>query len=310
MRLYEMTRQIAKGLVGLSGRLAEIQRTVQEQKILTAKLHIKQIRSQGTHENLHDAEFSVFSQFGDDGIIQYLINNIAITARSFIELGVEDYRESNTRFLLVNDNWKGLVIDSSRAFINYIRQDPIYWRHELTAVNQFITAENVNAAPLANGFTGELGLLSIDIDGNDYWIWRALDVVTPNIVIIEYNSVLGNTRAVTVPYDPEFNRTKAHHSNLYYGCSLKALDLLARHKGYIFVGSNTAGNNAYFVRLDRIGNIRPVDVEVGYVESRFRESRDAKGKLTHLSAADRRRAIDHLPVLDLEANQLIKIGDI
>lgn len=303
-------RQIVDGLSSLSGRLAEVQRTLQEQKILTAKLHIKQIKNLGVLENLHDAEFSVFSQFGDDGIIQYLINNIEVTDFSFIEVGVEDYKESNTRFLLVNNNWKGLVIDSSSSYISYIRQDSIYWQHELTAVAEFITAENINTTITANGFAGELGLLSIDIDGNDYWIWRALDAVRPNIVVSEYNSVLGNTRAVTVPYDPEFNRTKAHYSNLYYGSSLKALDLLARDKGYTFVGSNAAGNNAYFVRLDRIGNLKPVDVEVGYVESRYRESRDANGRLTHISSADRRRAIGELPVLDLEANQLIKIRDI
>lgn len=303
-------RQIVEGLSSLSGRLAEVQRTIHEQKILTAKLHINQIKNLGVIDNLHDAEFSVFSQFGDDGIIQYLINNIEVTDCSFVEVGVEDYKESNTRFLLVNNNWKGLVIDSSSSFIDYIRSDSIYWQHELTAVQEFITAENINATITANGFAGELGLLSIDIDGNDYWVWRALDAVRPNMVVSEYNSVLGNTRAVTVPYDPEFNRTRAHYSNLYFGCSLKALDLLAREKGYTFVGSNGAGNNAYFVRLDRLGNLKPVDVETGYVESRFRESRDAKGRLTHLSSADRRRAIGELPVLDLEANQLIKIRDI
>ena len=303
-------RQIVEELSSLSGRLAEVQRTIHEQKILTAKLHINQIKNLGVIENLQDAEFRVFSQFGDDGIIQYLINNIEVTDRSFIEVGVEDYKESNTRFLLVNNNWKGLVIDSSSSYINYIRSDSIYWQHELTAVQEFITAENINATITANGFAGELGLLSIDIDGNDYWVWRALDAVRPDMVVSEYNSVLGNTRAVTVPYDPEFNRTRAHYSNLYFGCSLRALDLLAREKGYTFVGSNAAGNNAYFVRLDRLGNLKPVDVEIGYVESRFRESRDEQGRLTHLSSADRRRAIGELPVLDLETNQLIKIRDI
>jgi hypothetical protein len=310
MKLIELTRKIAHDLVRLSGTLAEIQRTTQEQKILTAKLHINEIRRQGVIANLHEVEFSVFSQFGDDGIIQYLINSLEVSPSSFVEIGVEDYRESNTRFLLVNNNWKGLVIDSSRQFVDYIRQDSIYWRHDLTAVNEFITAECVNEVLRTNGFSAELGLLSIDIDGNDYWVWRAIDVVRPNIVIVEYNSVFGSTRAVTVPYDPLFNRTKAHHSNLYYGSSLKAFDLLAREKGYAFVGCNSAGNNAYFVRLDRLGNINPVEVEVGYVESRFRESRDRVGRLTHLSATDRLRAIEELPVLDLEMNRVVRISEL
>lgn len=310
MKLSHVARQIAQALAGLSGSLAEIQRAMQEQKILTARLHIQHLRARGILENLQDAEFSVFSQFGDDGIIQYLTANIELITASFVEVGVEDYKESNTRFLLINDNWKGLVIDSSTPFVKRIREDPIYWRHELTAVDQFITAENINTTLRANGCAGELGLLSLDVDGNDYWLWRALDVVRPIIVIVEYNSVLGKTRAVTVPYDPEFQRTKAHHSNLYYGSSLKALDLLARDKGYGFVGSNSAGNNAYFVRLDRIGNLKTVAVEDGHVESRFRESRDEEGRLTHLSGAERRQVIAELPVLDLETNELIKIGDI
>lgn len=310
MKLSHVARQIAQGLTGLSSRLAEIQRTVQEQKVLTAKLHLQQLKARGVLENLQEAEFTVFSQFGDDGIIQYLIANTEVTAASFVEVGVEDYKESNTRFLLTNNNWKGLVIDSSTPAVKSIREDPIYWRHDLTAVAQFITAENINATLRENGWAGELGLLSIDIDGNDYWIWKELEVVKPDIVVVEYNSLFGKTRAVTVPYDPEFRRTKAHHSNLYYGSSLKALDLLARDKGYGFVGSNSAGNNAYFVKLDRIGNLKTVAVEIGYVESRFRESRDEEGKLTYLPAAERRQAIADLPVLNLETNQLIKIRDL
>ena len=308
MGLLNLARQILGGLTTLSAKLAETQKVIDEQKILAAKLLINQHKRQA-YENIQDAEFKVFSQFGEDGIIQYLIHNVAPLSHTFIEFGVEDYREANTRFLLINDNWQGLVIDGSVPNVEAIKQDGIYWQHDLTAVQQFITAENINATIRGAGFTGEIGILSIDIDGNDYWVWEAIDVVSPAIIIVEYNSVFGRERAVTIPYDPSFNRTKAHPSNLYFGCSLRALDLLAGRKGYIFVGSNSAGNSAYFVRRDKVGKMKPLGVEAGYVESRFRESRDAQGRLTYLSGDARRRAIKEMPVLDLEENKVGKLGE-
>lgn len=309
MKPLNFLKRTLGGMASLGARLSEMQTTIDDQKILTARLLIKQMLEHGPYDNIHEAEFKVFSQFGDDGIIQYLIHNVNITNCSFIEFGVENYRESNTRFLLINDNWKGLVIDGTESNIQFIQREPIYWRQDLTAVHEFVTVANINKIISGLGFAGDLGLLSIDIDGNDYWVWEAIRVVNPDIVVIEYNGVFGNRRAVVVPYDPAFNRTAAHYSNLYYGCSLRALDLLAQRKGYLFIGSNSAGNNAYFVRREKIGRIKPVSVERAFVESRFRESRDAQGRLTYFSGETRRQAIEELPVLDLEGNRIISIKE-
>lgn len=297
-------------LRALSAGLALARRAADEQKALTGRLLVNQLTARGPLADIREAEFGVFSQFGDDGIIQYLIREAAPESRTFIEFGVEDYTEANTRFLLTNDNWRGLVMDGSEANVRAIRQSELYWRHDLTAARAFVTAENVNDLFAAHGFAGELGLLSIDIDGNDYWVWRAVEVVRPAVVVVEYNSVFGARRAVTVPYDPAFRRTAAHHSNLYFGCSLRALDLLARRKGYAFVGSNGAGNNAYFVRRDKIGKIPTPTVEEGYVESRFRESRDREGRLTFLAGEARRRAVGDLQVFDVEEERLVFVREL
>jgi len=99
--------------------------------------------------------------------------------------------------------------------------------------------------------------MNADIDGNDYWIWQSLDVVKPVITIVEYNSVFGDKHAITIPYDRAFNRTKAHYSNLYWGASLRALCILAEQKGYVFVGSNSSGNNAYFVKQTKLAGSGP-----------------------------------------------------
>lgn len=249
-------------------------------------------------KKLTDAEFKVFSQFQDDGIIQYLVSKVRPSASFFIEFGVENYLESNTRFLLQNNNWSGFVMDGSRSNVEAIRNHYFYWEHDLIALEAFITAENINDLLKQNVPGLKAGLLHIDVDGNDYWIWKAIDCIAPEIVIVEYNSVFGIDRAITIPYTPDFVRTKHHHSNLFAGASLLALCDLAETKGYFFVGSNSAGNNAYFVRKENIGDIRVLRPEEGYVESKFRESRDAKGNLTYLRGKERLEAIRGMKVFN------------
>lgn len=274
----------------------QLTREIELNRVLTGTMLARQLPA--SVSSLREVEFRVFSQFGDDGIIQYLLQHVD-APESFIEFGVETYRESNTRFLLVKDNWRGLVIDGSEANVSSITTMAEHWRHDLTAVASFITRDNINDLFAAAGFTGEVGLLSIDIDGNDYWVWEAIEVVSPVVVVAEYNSVFGPEAKVTVPYAADFTRRAAHHSHLFFGASLGALCDLAERKGYAFVGSNSNGNNAYFVRLDQLGDLRALSAAEGYVESRFRESRDASGNLTHLSGSARLDEIAHLVVHDL-----------
>lgn len=279
-------------------------------KNLVARVAINQIISRGQLDNIQEAEFQIYSQFGDDGIIQYLISQLDIPEKTFIEFGVENYAEANTHFLLINNNWKGLVIDGDKENVNFIRQDTIYWKYDLIAVEAFVDQKNINKIFLENKYSGEIGILSIDVDGNDYWIWDAINVVSPVIVIVEYNSVFGNKHAITIPYDPQFIRTKAHYSNLYWGCSLKALCLVAEKKGYYFIGSNSNGNNAYFLRRDKIGIIKPQTIEKGYVKSKYRESRDKNGNLTYISGEDRLRVIEDMIVYDVTNDCLLKIHEL
>ena len=259
---------------------------------------------------LTDFEFKVSSQGGEDGIIQFIINQIDIANKIFIEFGVENYTESNTRFLLQNNNWSGLVIDGSTENINYIKNDPIYWRYNLKAECAFIDRDNINRLISANGISGDIGLLSIDIDGNDYWVWAALDCVNPRIVICEYNSLFGPEAKVTIPYDSKFQRSNAHYSNLYYGASIAAITTLANKKGYSLVGSNSAGNNIFFVRNDLVAGIKKYTAADAYVKSKFRESRDTKGNLTFLDFEQRFELVKDLQVYDLVTGKNINIKDI
>jgi hypothetical protein len=271
-----------------------------------------ELRQNISRENLDivDSEFKVFSQWGEDGIIQHIVNNIPIENPIFIEFGVETYTESNTRFLLVNNNWSGLVIDGSQNNIDYIKADSIYWRYNLKAECSFIDKDNINQIIKKNGIAGEIGLLSVDIDGNDYWVWDAINVVNPAIIVCEYNSLWGAKKSVTTPYKADFSRNDAHPSNLYYGASIQALVDLANHKGYALVAGNRAGNNVFFVRYDLLNGLPTLSAEQAWVKSQFRESRDVNNTLTFLDYEARRELIADLPLIDTQTQQTIKVRDL
>lgn len=280
-------------------------------KVLAGKSLVFEVRrNAGKLKSLHEAEFSVFSQWGDDGIIQYLIHTLDIKNKTFIEFGVENYTEANTRFLLINDNWKGLVIDGSKKNVDYIKSDPISWKYSIDAISAFITRENLNSLIENAGFKGEIGILHIDVDGNDYWFWECLTVVNPEIVIMEYNSAFGADAAITVPYQGDFIVRKVHYSALFFGSSLKALSILAESRGYALVGCNSAGNNAYFVRKDKLNGIQPLTVSQAFVRCKFRQNRDESGSLTLKSDAEMiLKLCGEMLVYDIQKLDVLKLKD-
>ena len=255
--------------------------------------------------NLKNYEFKVFSQWGEDGILQRLTSTIEIPEKTFIEFGVEDFFESNCRFLMMKDNWRGLVMDGSAANIGRLKHSYFYAKYEISAVDAFVTRENINELLAKSGFGPDLGILSVDIDGNDYHVLEAIDVFSARILICEYNALFGPSRRITIPYDAGFQRTNAHHSNLYYGASLSAIVFLANRKGYSFVGTNSAGNNAFFVRNDVMSSQFPaLDAEDGFTQSRFRESRAADGNLNYIGGQARLKLIRGLPVVNVETGAI------
>lgn len=261
-------------------------------------------------KSLEEVEFQVYSQFGEDGIIQWLIHNVEIEEKTFIEFGVEDYTEANTRFLLMNNNWSGFVMDGSEDNIMQLQKWPNLWKYDLLSKAEFITKDNINQLLRDSGFQGDIGILSIDLDGNDYWILNTIDCVRSRILICEYNSIFGNEKAVSVPYDESFDRTKKHYSNLYWGASIKAYCDWADKNGYYYMGSNSAGNNAFFVRKDCISSDKvPINANV-FVPSKYRESRDQEGNLTYLRGNERLKCIREMELLDLKTNQKNSIGNI
>jgi len=268
---------------------------------------LSEVFKQSKIDHIHQAEFKVFSQFGDDGIIQYLINKVDISNKFFVEFGVENYSESTTRFLMQKDNWSGLVFEGHKPYVEDILKSNYYWKYDLTAACEFITRENINDLLVRYKVPEKIGILHIDIDGNEYWVWKVITAVDPDIVIIEYNSVFGQERSITIPYDPNFTRTEYHYTNLCFGASLKALYDLSQEKGYACIGCNSSGNNAYFVKKNKLGGLKELDLKEAYVKSKFRESRDKENKFTFISGEKRIESIKDLDIWDIDQGKMGKI---
>jgi hypothetical protein len=191
------------------------------------------------------------SQNEEDGIIDEIFTRIGTTNRYFVEFGVGDGRENNTCALLLA-GWSGLWIEANTASARFIRShfaDPIA-AGQLRFLESFVTAEEIEKLFEAGAVPAEPDLLSIDIDGNDYWVWRAVARYRPRVVVIEYNAQLGRSARLVQPYDAR----ACWDETMAYGASLGALDDLGREKGYSLVGCGIGGVNAFFVRADCLGD--------------------------------------------------------
>lgn len=291
-------------------RYLENLRVLEEKNLfINAKIFINNIKDKKLC-SLEEAEFQVYSQFGEDGFIQWLIHNVDIDKKIFIEFGVEDYSEANTRFLLMNNNWSGFVMDGDKGNMEQLQKWKELWKYDLKMKDVFITRDNINQLIRDAGYEGDIGLLSVDLDGNDYWILNAIDCVSPRILICEYNSVYGAEQLVSIPYDEGFVRTKAHYSNLYWGASIASFQEWAEKHDYYYMGSNSTGHNAFFVRRDCISLDKiPLNANT-FIESKFRESRGKHGELTYISGAERLKCIKEMELVNLKTNSVEIIQDI
>ena len=207
--------------------------------------------------------YKVYSQNDEDGIIQEIFKRTGTTDKRFIEFGVQNGLECNSHYLFHKD-WSGLWIEGSPKYVNEIQNlfRPVIKNGQLKVKNAFITRDNINELFSSEDFTGEIDLLSIDIDGNDWHIWKAINVINPRVVITEYNG----------KFPPDCEWVQAYNSNHvwegsdWHGASLKSFELLGRELGYQLVGTNLNGCNAFFVRQDLAEDkfITPATAEILY----------------------------------------------
>ncbi len=192
--------------------------------------------------------------------MQFLTQNIRRLNKRFVEFGVQTYAESNTRFLMTHNAWTGLVMDTQSNYVDLIRDAFPGWKYDLIVRKAHVTRDNINDILREEKFEGEIGLLSIDVDSVDCYIWKAIDVINPAIVIVEYNRNFPFDRPIAIPYEEVFDRTEKHTSNLYWGASISALVHIGTLKGYQFIGTESHQRNAFFVRRDLMREGIPRDV--------------------------------------------------
>jgi len=211
--------------------------------------HYRELAEKDDLPSITETGFRVFSQFEEDGKLLFIFSVIGMYNKVFVEIGSDDGVNSNSANLYFNFGWHGLFIDGNPSAVRrgrrFFSKYPHPWYFKPKFLCEKVTRENVNELITGAGYSGEIGLLSIDIDGNDYWIWDAIDVIEPRVVIIETHNEFGLNNIV-VPYDPEYSYPGLHP--VYHGASPVAMTRLANRKGYRLVGANELGFNFIFVK--------------------------------------------------------------
>lgn len=199
--------------------------------------------------SISETGYRVFSQFEEDGKLLFIFSIIGMENKVFIEIGSDDGVNSNSANLYFNFGWIGLFIDGNSKSVRrgkkFFNKYPHPWYYKPKFICAKVTRENINTLIEESGFVGEVGLLSIDIDGNDYWIWDAIKVIEPKVVIIETHNEFG-LKNIVVPYDSNYSFPGKHP--IYHGASPVAMNKLANKKGYRLVGANELGSNFIFVK--------------------------------------------------------------
>lgn len=200
---------------------------------------------------IHSTGYKVFSQFEEDGILLYLFSIIGEGSKTFVEIGANDGINSNCSNLALHFSWSGLFLEGSAKLIKrgekFYSRIPTPYHPKPKFVQAIVKRENINELLASGGITGDIELLSIDIDGNDYWIWDAITVISPKVVVIETHIEFG-TRNIVVPYDPDYMFPGKHP--VYHGASVTAMNKLAGKKGYRLVAASDYGINQIFLRND------------------------------------------------------------
>lgn len=251
--------RIDKSLERLTRRQAELQQQTQS---LLRLLTIAKIDTYPAA--LTARRFRIASQNEEDGITCALLEELGAPVGRFVEIGA-GRNGGNSGFLASELGFEGLMVDKNAKALQ--RLD---FGERVHIIDEWVTAENIDELITAHGLAGEIDVFSLDIDGSDYWVWKAVTVCNPRIVILEYNSLFGAEKSVTIPYDPKFTVAldAPHRHAYYYGASIQALTKLGQEKGYRLVALEPRGVNVFFLRDDLASHIPACDPATLYRRNR------------------------------------------
>lgn len=221
------------------------------------------LASGGKVPKLGETGFRCFSQFEEDGKLLFIFAMLGIQSGTFLDVGAADGINSNCANLALNFGWKGVFIDGNPDNVErgrkFYARHPDSWAYPPKFVHALVARENINQILDEAAVPSDVDLMSVDIDGNDYWVWDAMQRVVPKVVIIETHIEFG-MRNIVVPYDRNYAYPGKHPD--YHGASPPAMVKLANQKGYRLVGANDYGFNTIYVRRGLAEDLLPeVDVE-------------------------------------------------
>ena len=261
-------------------------------------------------KDLWDAEFRVFSQFGEDGIVDLLLDELQISKPRIMEIGAGDFSECNSRFALHKRNCSAYLVDMREDLQRGLQESEIRWKASVAVEIAKIDEKNIkDIESRASKFLKYIDVISLDIDGIDFWIAQHINWNGIKIAIVEYNPVFGAKLSVSIPKDTFSSRFEHHYSGLVYGASLLAWIEFFASKDMRFVGTNRAGNNAFFVPSSLAGDLpfRLPDISQldAYVDWQIRDSRNQDQTLSSLSLEQARNLISGVELI--ETNTLNKL---
>lgn len=288
-----------------------IKKDLENRALIGKNILIKKRNNYSDFKSINEAEEKIFSQNGEDGIIDYILEVLNINDPKFIEIGVENYIEANTRLLYYIRNSQGLIVDQS-IDINKLTKNLDLWKGRIKVLKRSVSPKNINNIINYEQFNKNLDLFSIDIDGLDFWVIKELPANFAKICIAEYNPLFGSEIEITVPNIENFDRTNYHYSNLCWGVSLKGLISIMKKKNFTFLGTNNLKNNAFFINKHFEKLFKQVIPDENlklekYTDHKFLESRDKKGNLTYLSRIEQLKEIEDCQVININKSLVEKV---
>jgi len=234
----------------------QAQNTQVEQAMIVNQYRLmKKLMVPGEMPSFRDVGFKVHSQFEEDGILLYIFSVIGTTNKRVVEICAGEGIECMAANLIINHGWEGLLFDGDKnnvdRGINFYASNHSTFLYPPIFKQAWLTRENINQLIAENGFKNEIDLLSLDIDGNDYYIMEAINVIKPRVIICETHNVIPSDLAITIPYKSDFNRMEDLHPD-FASVSLLAMKTLLNKKGYRLIGSHRYGFNAIFM-LNEVG---------------------------------------------------------
>jgi hypothetical protein len=244
----------------LGGRLNELaEGLAQVRQELRGEARSRQKAAWQRDGDLRGFEFSAHSQNGEDGILQEIFRRVGTTNRYFVEFGVETGDQCNCAYLARDKGWAGLFMEAGESEFEKLKQNYNPFPG-IRCCRAMVSSANIEELLAAHQVPAEPDLLSIDIDGNDYWVWKAIRNWRPRVVVAEYNPFHLPPKKWVMKEDP----TYVWKRTTYFGASLASLTLLGREKGYTLVGTDSMGVNAFFVRDDALVEGRFLDPVLAY----------------------------------------------